>query len=49
MKYPLNHLLKYGNEPFDIDEVVDFMLRKHIEIRKFQMCSFKVQDAFGTK
>lgn len=35
MKYPLNHLLKYGEEPFDIDERVDFsdVAKTHNEIR----------------
>lgn len=36
MKYPLNQLLNYGNEPFDIDETVDFsaIAKTHHEIRR---------------
>lgn len=36
MKYPLNQILKNGNEPFPIHEVVDFsnIAREHHEIRK---------------
>jgi uncharacterized protein len=35
MKYPINQLLKHGNEPFEVDETVDFssIAEKHHEIR----------------